>query len=100
MCAQQKGGKMASKCKDNHWYVEDGQLRLDTPNEQATDLAKQVIKTLEQQIRLKIYNDICDFKPLENRAKIMKLSGGLDNALLGVQAICADIALGKTYGTN
>jgi hypothetical protein len=91
---------MAEKCKENHWHVEDGQLRLDTPNEEATDMAKQVIKTLEKQIRLQIYNDICDFKPLENRAKIMKISGGIDNALLGVQAICADIALGKTHGTN
>lgn len=91
---------MAESCKENHWHVVDGQLLLDTPTEEATDMAKQVIKTLEKQIRLQIYNDICDFKPLDNRAKIMKISGGIDNALLGVQAICADIALGKTHGAN
>lgn len=91
---------MAEQCQENHWRVVDGQLLLDTPTEQSTDMAKQVIKTLEKQIRLQIYNEICDFKPLENRTKIMRISGSIDNALLGVQAICADIALGKTHGAN
>lgn len=90
-----------AKCKSPHWHVKDGQLQLETPDKKHTDLAKLVVIVLEQQIRQQIYEDICSWKPLENRAQIMKISKSLDNALLGVQAICADIALGnKTDGTN
>jgi hypothetical protein len=68
---------------------------LSTPTEEQQDLAKQIIKVLEKQIRLRIAEDITNWKPLENRAQIMKVAGSLDAALVGVQAICADIAMGK-----
>ena len=87
--------KKERECEENHWFVQDGQLMLSTPTEAQQDLAKQVIKVLEKQIRLRIAEDITNWKPLENRAQIMKVAGSLDAALVGVQAICADIAMGK-----
>lgn len=84
-----------SKCSGKHWFVTEGKLFLATETEEEQELAKQVIKVLDQQIRQQIYNDICAWEPLRNRKQIMKISGSLDGALLGVQAICADIALGK-----
>jgi len=87
--------KKERECKDNHWFIEGGQLMLSTPTEAQQELAKQVIKVLEKQIRLRIAEDITNWKPLENRAQIMKVAGSLDAALVGVQAICADIAMGK-----
>ena len=87
--------KKERECKENHWFVQDGQLMLSTPTEEQQDLAKQIIKVLEKQIRLRIAEDITNWKPLENRAQIMKVAGSLDAALVGVQAICADIAMGK-----
>ena len=89
-----------AKCKKPHWFVVEGKLMLETTEEKHQDLAKQVIKVLEQEIRQKIYDEICDWQPLSNRAQIMKISGSIDNALLGVQAICADIALGNKNGSN
>ena len=73
---------------------------LETAEEKHQDLAKQVITVLEEQIRQKIYDEITAWQPLKNRAQIMKVSGSIDNALLGVQAICADIALGNKNGSN
>ncbi len=87
--------KKERECEENHWFVQDGQLMLSTPTEAQQDLAKQVIKVLEKQIRLRIAEDITNWKPLENRAQIIKVAGSLDAALVGVQAICADIAMGK-----
>ena len=88
-------------CSGKHWFVKEGQLFLTTDTEKEQELAKQVIKVLEAQIRLNIYEQICDFKPLDNRTQIIKMAGSMDNALLAVQAICADIALGKgNDGTN
>ena len=87
--------KKERECKENHWFVQDGQLMLSTPTEEQQDLAKQIIKVLEKQIRLRIAEDITNWKPLENRAQIIKVAGSLDAALVGVQAICADIAMGK-----
>lgn len=83
-----------NKCNDNHWEVIEGKLFLTTGSDEKRDLVKSVIKILEAEIRNKIYEDICSWKPIENRRQIMKVAGSLDNALLGVQAICADIALG------
>ena len=79
-------------CKGNHWKIEGGQLLLHTPTEMDTETAKKVISVLEAQIRLKIYEEICDLKITDNRRQIVK--NGIDNALLSVQAICADTALG------
>lgn len=87
--------KKERECEENHWFVQDGQLMLSTPTEAQQELAKQVIKVLEKQIRQRIAEDITNWKPLENRAQIIKVAGSLDAALVGVQAICADIAMGK-----
>ena len=87
--------KKERECEENHWFVQDGQLMLSTPTEAQSEIAKQVIKVLEKQIRLRIAEDITNWKPLENRAQIIKIAGSLDAALVGVQAICAEIAMGK-----
>jgi hypothetical protein len=87
--------KKERECKENHWFVQDGQLMLSTPTETQQELAKQIIKVLEKQIRLRIAEDITNWKPLENRAQIIKVAGSLDAALIGVQDICANIAMGK-----
>jgi len=89
-----------AKCKKPHWFVLEGKLMLETAEKKHQDLAKQVITVLEEQIRQKIYDEITAWQPLKNRAQIMKVSGSIDNALLGVQAICADIALGNKNGSN
>lgn len=83
-------------CNGNHWSVENNKLLLTTDTDAKRELLKAVVKAVEAEVRLTVYNEICAWKPLENRTQIMKISGSLDNALLGVQAICADIALGKS----
>ena len=90
--------KVANDCNNNHWVIIDGQLFLTTLDEEQQEIVKTVIKVLEKQIRMKVSEDIWNWKPLTGRKDIMKLSGSLDNALLGVQAICADIALGESNG--
>jgi hypothetical protein len=84
------------ECNGNHWSIENNKLLLTTDTEEKRELLKTVVKAVEAEVRLTIYNEICDWKPLENRTAIIKMAGSLDNALLGVQAICADIALGKS----
>lgn len=82
-------------CKDNHWKVIDGQLILDTPTGRDEERARRVVEVLKAQVRLEIYEAICDLKLVGNRKEIMKQSGGnLDNFALAVQALCADVALG------
>jgi hypothetical protein len=82
-------------CKKPHWFVQDGKLLLKTDNAKHQELAKQVITVLEAQIRNQIAEEIIAWNPVANRKEIVKRSGSIDNALIGVQAICADIALGK-----
>ena len=77
-------------CKENHWSVKNGQLILDTPEGQ--ELAKQVVKALEAQIRLDIYEQICALPLVTDRKRIVKL--GIENVALMVQDACAQIALG------
>lgn len=77
-------------CKENHWKVKDGQLILDTP--QGQDAIKDVVRVLEQQIRARIYEEICAIDLTANRKQIIK--NGIDNSLLTVQDLCAQIALG------
>lgn len=77
-------------CKENHWKVKDGQLILDTP--QGQDAVKDVVRVLEQQIRARIYEEICAIDLTANRKQIIK--NGIDNSLLTVQDLCAQIALG------
>ena len=83
------------KCSGNHWHIEGGQLMLTAETEEKKDLVKGVIEVLDKQIRLNIYNQIIDWQPLSNRRAIMKRARTLDNALLAVQEVCAEIALGK-----
>jgi hypothetical protein len=64
------------------------------------ETAKKVMAVLEKQIRQRIYDDICSWEPISNRKQILKVSGTMDNALLGVQHICANIALGEKDGTR
>jgi len=93
----------SNKCKKAHWGVKDGKLLLETADEKHNDLAKQVITVLEAQIRNRIAEEIMAWSPVANRKQIVKRSGSIDNALIGVQAICADIALGnqkEPNGTN
>jgi hypothetical protein len=82
-------------CKKPHWFVQDGKLLLKTDTAKEQELAKQVITVLEAQIRNQIATEILAWNPVANRKEIVKRSGSIDNALMGVQAICADIALGN-----
>lgn len=76
-------------CKGQHWEIKDGQLILDTP--EGNEIAKQVITTLEAQLRLKIYDQICALPLTQDRKKMIKL--GIENVALMVQDACAQIAL-------
>lgn len=87
-------------CKKPHWTVVEGKLILVTDTEKHQDLAKQVITVLQAQIRNDIAKEILAWNPVANRKEIVKRSGSIDNALLGVQAICADIALGSEKEQN
>jgi hypothetical protein len=77
-------------CNNQHWAIKDNQLHLDTPDGQET--VKKMIKTLESQIRQRIYDEICAIDVTDNRKQIMK--NGLENSLLTVQDLCAMIAIG------
>jgi len=90
----------SNKCKKPHWTVVEGKLILETDTEKHQELAKQVITVLQAQIRNDIAKEILAWNPVANRKEIVKRSGSIDNALLGVQAICADIALGNQKEQN
>jgi hypothetical protein len=79
-------------CKENHWKIVKGQLILDTPEGKDTDTAKKMVKILEAQIRLKIYDEICAIPLTDNRKTITK--AGIENVALTVQSLCAEVALG------
>ena len=76
-------------CKGQHLEVKDGQLLLDTPEGQ--EVAKQVITTLEAQIRLRIYDEICAIPLIQDRKKLVKL--GIENVALMVQDACAQVVI-------
>lgn len=78
-------------CKENHWQIKDGQLLLDTPEGQES--VKNMVRVLEAQIRGRIYDEICAIDLTTNRTQIMK--NGLENSLLTVQDLCAQVALGN-----
>lgn len=82
---------MKLACKENHWKIKDGQLILDTPEGQET--VKDMVRILEAQIRGRIYDEICAIDLTTNRSQIVK--NGLENSLLTVQDLCAQIALGN-----
>ena len=78
-------------CKGQHWEIKDGQLILDPP--EGNEIAKTVISTLEAQLRLQIYDEICAIPLIDDRTKLVKQ--GIENVALTVQDICAQVALGK-----
>lgn len=79
-------------CKENHWQLDKNhQLVLQTPNGKDQENALRLEAAIEARVRLRIYEEICDLKLLENRAAIVK--AGVDNVALSVQALCADVAL-------
>jgi hypothetical protein len=80
-------------CKENHWKIKHGQLVLDTPEGQ--EAIKDMMKVLDREIRVQIYNEICAYRFTDNRKEIMK--HGLENSLLMAQNICAGIALGDKH---
>jgi hypothetical protein len=82
---------MKVMCKDQHWSVKDNQLVLDTPEGQ--EILKKVVKTLEAQIRLDIYEQICALPLIQDRKRLVKL--GIENVALQVQDLCAQIVLGE-----
>lgn len=90
----------SNKCKKPHWIVVEGKLILETDTEKHQELAKQVITVLQAQIRNQIAEEILAWNPVANRKEIIKRSGSIDNALIGVQTICADIALGNQKEQN
>lgn len=83
-------------CKDNHWKIKDDQLILDTPDGQ--QIVKTMIDILQAQIRADIYDEICAIDFTSDRKRVMK--NGLENALLVVQDICANVALGALHGKD
>jgi hypothetical protein len=90
----------SNKCKKPHWTVVEGKLILETANEKHQELAKQIITVLDAQIRNQIAQEIMLWKPITGRKEIIKRMGSIDNALISVQAICADIALGTEREQN
>lgn len=79
-------------CNEKHWNVVKGQLILSTP--EGKEIVKSMVKVLERQIRVQIYNEICDVDLTADRKRVMK--NGLENALLSVQDLLAKIALGES----
>lgn len=86
------------KCNKMHLTLNNGKVYVTTNKAKNLELAKQFAKSMEAEIRLQIYNEICDIDFTSDRKRVMK--NGLENALLTVQDICANIALGKVDGTN
>lgn len=76
-------------CKEQHWKIQDNQLLLDTPEGQ--EAVKSMVRQLEKQIRLRIYEEICAIDLTANRTQIMK--NGLENSLLTVQDLIAKVVL-------
>ena len=78
-------------CKENHWKVDGTKLVLDTPEGQ--EIVEQMVKVIQARVRLAIYEEICALDLTTRRKQIVQ--NGLENSLLQVQDICAQIALGE-----
>jgi hypothetical protein len=65
-------------------------LVLDTP--QGQEIVEQMVIAIQARVRLAIYEEICALDLTSRRKQIVK--NGLENSLLQVQDICAQIALG------
>ena len=82
-------------CKhQQHWQVINGQLILNADSNKvlADELARMTAR-LEAEIRLDIYDQICNLDFVKNKKLIVK--HGIENVALQVQDICAQIALGE-----
>lgn len=78
-------------CKKNHFEVVDGLIKFESEiDEKVIQLWK---RTIEDAVRLDIYEKICSLPLTENRAQIVK--NGIENTALTVQDMCAQIALAK-----
>ena len=78
-------------CKENHWKINGTKLVLDTPEGQ--EAVEKMVKAIQARIRLEIYEEICALDLTTRRKQIVK--NGLENSLLQVQDLCAQIALGQ-----
>ena len=78
-------------CKENHWKINGTKLVLDTPEGQ--EIVEQMVKAIQARVRLAIYEEICALDLTTRRKQIVK--NGLENSLLQVQDLCAQIALGQ-----
>jgi len=78
-------------CKENHWKINGTKLVLDTPEGQ--EAVEQMVKAIQARVRLEIYEEICALDLTTRRKQIVK--NGLENSLLQVQDLCAQIALGQ-----
>jgi hypothetical protein len=78
-------------CKNQHWKIKNKQLILDTPEGQDAVLRMQAV--IEAKTRLEIYEEICALDLTTRRKQIVK--NGLENSLLQLQDICAQIAIGE-----
>jgi len=77
-------------CKENHWKIDGTKLVLDTTEGQ--EAVEQMVKAIQARVRLAIYEEICALDLTTRRKQIVK--NGLENSLLQVQDLCAQIALG------
>ena len=77
-----------------HWEIVRGKLILGakTDDHLAAQLS-QMTARLEAEIRLEIYDKICEIDFTQNKKQIVK--SGIENVALQVQDICARIALGE-----
>ena len=78
-------------CKENHWKIDGTKLVLDTHEGQ--EIVEQMVKAIQARVRLAIYGEICALDLTTRRKQIVK--NGLENSLLQVQDLCAQIALGQ-----
>jgi len=81
-------------CNENHWKIVDKSLIL--LGKDQGKMAEQVTRleaVIEARVRLAIYEEICAIPLTDNRKAIVK--NGIENALLTVQDLCAQIALGE-----
>ena len=77
-----------------HWEIVNGKIILRAKSDDflAEQLAR-ITARLEAEIRLDIYEKICDMDFVVNKKLIVK--HGIENVALQVQDICAQIALGQ-----
>lgn len=80
-------------CKGNHWYIKNNQVLLETPDSKDIEKARQMIKVIEANVRLKIYEQICAIDLTQNRKEIVK--NGIENVALTVQDLIANMVISE-----